>query len=492
MAYADLRHFLKTAEAYGEVKHFSGVDWNLEMGSIAELVYHEGKVPQPALLFDEIPGYSKGYQCLLGILSSPRRIAIAFGLPEDQLERKTMLQNWRNKRKGASLIPPKLVSSAPIDANVQTGSQVDLLKFPSPKFHELDGGRYIGTGCAVIQQDPDGGYVNLGVYRVMLVDRNRLALHIMEGRHGAIIMHEKYFKRGKVMPVAVAIGIDPALWIPAGLRIPWGTSEYDYAGMLKGQPIEVINSRFTGLPLPATAEIVIEGECHPDELVNEGPFGEGCGYYANLGLEPVLEPVMRVTAVHHRDKPILTCSCPSVPPAETSPLFSFSYSAFLWDLLDAVGIPGIKDLWCPEVGHGNMLQVISIEQKYAGHSTEVGGIASLFHSMGGMLKYTIVVDDDIDPSDINQVMWAIETRTDPIRSIHITERCQTTSRDPAISPAEKRKYKTAFKPLYTSKCFIDACQPYEWKDEWYPVVRSSSQLRARILDKYGAVLKELL
>ena len=139
-----------------------------------------------------------------------------------------------------------------------------------------------------------------------------------------------------------------------------------------------------------------------------------------------------------------------------------------------------------------MLQVISIEQKYAGHSTEVGGIASLFHSMGGMLKYTIVVDDDIDPSDINQVMWAIETRTDPIRSIHITERCQTTSRDPAISPAEKRKYKTAFKPLYTSKCFIDACQPYEWKDEWYPVVRSSSQLRARILDKYGAVLKELL
>lgn len=490
MAYKDLRDFLKAVEAYGELKRFKGVHWNLEMGTIAELVYHEGKYPRPALLFDEIPGYPRGYRCLFGLFSSPRRVAMAFGLPEEQIERKAMLQNWRKKSKLSSYIPPKPATSSPVEANVLTGDKVDLLKLPSPKLHELDGGRYIGTSHAVIQRDPDSGYVNLGIYRVMLVDRNRLALHIIEGQHGALIMHEKYFQRGQVMPVAIAIGIDPALWIASGRRVPWQTSEYDYAGMIKGEPIEVIAGSYTGLPLPATAEIVIEGECHPGELVDEGPFGEGCGYYANLGLKPVPEPVIRVTAIHHRDEPILTGACNSVPPADTSLMTGFSYSALLWDYLEAVGIPGIVDVWCPEVGHGSMLQVIAITQKYAGHSVEVGGIASLLHSY--MNKYTVVVDDDIDPSNINQIVWAIETRTDPVRSIHITEGCHTSSRDPAISPQEKGKYKVAPKPLYTSKCFIDACQPYTWKDDWYPVVRSSHELRARIIDKYGAALRELL
>lgn len=490
MSYKDLRDFLKAVEGYRELRYFNGVDWNLEMGSIAEFIYHEGKDPKPALLFDEIPGYARGYRCLFGQISSPRRIAMALGLPEDQIERKAILLNWRQKSKNSSLIPPKLVTSAPVDTNVLTGEQIDLLKFPSPKFHELDGGRYIGTGHVVIQRDPDTGYVNLGVYRVMLLDRNRLALHILEGRHGDIIMNEKYFQRGRVMPVAIAIGVDPTLWFSGARKVPWQVSEYDYAGMIKGEPIEVIEGPYTGLLLPATAEIVIEGECHPGELADEGPFGEGIGYYANLGLEPVPEPVIRVTAIHYRDEPILACSCPSVPPAEDSPMFTYTIAANLWDMLEAAGVPGIKDVWCPEVGHSGLFNVISIEQKYTGHSTETGMIAAQISP--GLGKYTVVVDDDIDPSDMNQVIWAIETRTDPVRSIHVIERCHSTTRDPAISPEEKRKYKTTPKPLFTSRCFIDACQPYEWKHEWYPVVRSSPELRARILNKYGAALKELL
>ncbi len=487
----DLRDFVKVAESYGELKHLKGVDPNLEMGSIAELVYNKGKDPKPILLFEDIPDYPTGYQCLFGLLGSPRRVAMGLGLAADQIERRRILLEWRKKNKDSTPIPPKMVTTSPADSNLQKGGQVDLSKFPSPKFHELDGGRYIGTCCAIIQRDPDTGYVNLGVYRVMSVDHKRLALHILEGRHGSMIMHEKYFNRGKTMPVAIAIGVDPALWIAACTRIPWQMSEYDYAGMIKGKAIDIINGPFTDLPLPASSEILIEGECHPGELIEEGPFGEGCGYYANLGLERVPEPVVRVTAIHYRDNPILTCSCPSVPPSENSPMFSLIYSASLWGYLEAVGVPGIKDVWFPEVGHGNMLNVISIEQKYAGHSTEVGGLASLFYPAGGMLKYTIVVDDDIDPSDMNQVIWAVETRTDPKRSIHIIDRCHATTRDPAIPPEEKRKYKTTPKPLYASRCFIDACQPYEWKDEWYPVVRSSPELRAKILEKYGPALREL-
>ena len=134
-----------------------------------------------------------------------------------------------------------------------------------------------------------------------------------------------------------------------------------------------------------------------------------------------------------------------------------------------------------------MLNIISIEQKYAGHSTEVGAMAPQVRS--GVGKYTIVVDDDIDPSDLNQVLWAVETRTDPARSIQVIERCHTSTRDPMVSMAEKRKYKVAPKPLMVSKCFIDACQPFEWRRKWYPVARSSAEQRAKVLTKYASVFR---
>lgn len=494
MAYKDLRHFLKAVEGYQELKEFAGVDWNLDMSSFSEFVYHGTKDPKPALLFDEIPGYPKGFRCLFGQTSSARRIAMALSLPEgdDQIERKMLLGNIRSKLKQTSLIPPRFAKSPPVDENVVTGDRVDILNFPSPLFHELDGGRYIGTGCAVITRDPDTGFVNLGTYRVMVVDANRLALHILEGKHAAIIMDEKYFARGKVMPVAVAIGVDPALWFASVRKVLWGTSEYDYAGMIKGEPIEVFKGLHENLLLPASAEIVIEGECHPGERVGEGPFGEGHGYYANMGLDQVPEPVIRVKAVHYRSDPILTCSTPAIPPSESSLLFAYSSSAMLWEKLDKLGVPGIRDVWCPEVGHGCMLNVIAIEQKYAGHSTEIGSFATHIHDGGGIGKYTIIVDHDIDPSDMNQVLWAVETRTDPGRSIQVVQRCHTTSRDPMVSLDEKKNSNGAPKSLVTSKCFIDACQPYESKSKWYPVARSSQEQRTKVLKKYASLLQGLI
>jgi len=493
VAYKDLRDFLKIAERCGELKEIRGVDWDLDMGSLSEIVYQKGKDPKPALLFDEIPGYPKGFRCLFGQISSPRRIAMALSLPDGdgQLQRRTLLANIRRKLKETSLIPPRMVKSPAVTENVLTGVDADVLKFPSPRFHELDGGRYIGTGCTVIIRDPDTSFVNLGTYRVMVVDHHRLAVHILESKHGSVLMNEKYFDRGKVMPVAVAIGIDPALWFASNRKIPWQTSEYDYAGLIKGEPIEVFEGPHTGLPLPATAEIVIEGECHAGDLAEEGPFGEGVGYYANMGLEKVPEPVIRVKAIHYRNNPILTCSNPAVPPSEASLMFAYSSSAMLWEKLDAVGIPGIKDVWCPEVGHGCMLNVVSIEQKYAGHSTETGVFASQIHDGGGVGKYTIIVDDDIDPSDMNQVLWAVESRTDPVRSIQFIDRCHTTSRDPSVSMEQKRKYNA--KSLVVSRCIIDACQPFAEKpDGWFPVARSSPEQRAKIYKKYAAVLTELL
>lgn len=490
--HTDLREWLEVAESRGEVKHIAGANWDLEMSGIAELVQAEGKEPKPVLMFEDIPGYPKGYRTLFGLLSSTSRIATTLGLPEDQTDRMSLVRNWRQKSRELGLIPPKFVTSGPVLTNSVTGDDVDLLKFPSPRFHELDRGRYIGTCHTVIQKDPDTGWVNLGTYRVMLVDRNRLALHILETQHGSIIMHQRYFAHNRVMPVAIAIGLDPALWWTSCQPLtPLGVSEYDYAGGIKGEPIEVIEGRYSGLPLPAHAEIVIEGECHPGDLVDEGPFGEWCGYYANLGLSPVPEPVIRVKAIYYRDDPILTCEHPAIPPHDSSALgVAIIDSVVIWNRLEAAGIPGINGVWCYSEAAGAMcFNVISIQQMYPGHARDVGLIASHNSEIN---RYTIVVEDDIDPSDLKQVIWAMVSRCMPDRGIQMLHHCGSKSSDPAIPLAEKKKYRVAPKPLLSSKVIIDACRPLEWKEDWYPIAKISGDLRNKITEKWQAVLSSLV
>ncbi len=485
MAYRDIRDWLQAVERDGELKRINGAHWDLEMSSIAEIIYREGKAPIPALLFDDIPECPRGYQALFGILSSLRRTAMSLYLPlSPDMTPLDVVRAWRTKEREVKPIPPKLVGSGPVQENVFSGSKVDITRFPSPRCHELDGGRYIGTGHAVITRDPDSGWINLGTYRCMLVDKNRMALHMLEGQHGKVML-DKYATRKEPMPVAIAIGIDPTLWFAATQRIAWGVSEYDYAGGVRNEPIEVIKGSYTGLPLPATAEIVIEGECLPGDVVGEGPFGEWHGYYANLGLEAALEPVIRVKTLLHRDNPIFACSSPAMPPGVNSLLSAIGRAAMIWEALDKVGIPGIKGVWAPEEGGSRLINVVSIKQMYAGHSKDAGLIAS--QSVGSMGKYTVVVDEDIDPADLSQVMWAIATRTDPEHSIQILPHCGSNSADPSIPLAVKR----TGKPLFSSRAVIDACRPWEHKAEWYPIARISAEFRSKLLKKWDSLFKEL-
>jgi 4-hydroxy-3-polyprenylbenzoate decarboxylase len=323
----------------------------------------------------------------------------------------------------------------------------------------------------------------------MVVDRQRLALHMVETQQGRILWDKMYNKRQRAMPVAIAIGMEPALWFASSVRLPWGVSEYDYAGGIQGEPIEVMPGPCTGLPIPAHAEIVIEGECLPGELADEGPFGESLGYYANLGLSPVPEPVIRVKGILFRDDPILTCAHPSKPPHDYVLIGNILRAARIWEVLENSGIPGVAGVWCHEIAGGALFTVISIQQLYAGQSKQAGLIASQLSNSG---RYTVVVDDDIDPSNLNDVIWALATRSDPARSIEILRLCPTTSADPIVSPQEKRKTKSAPKPLYGSRAVIDACRPFEWKDEFYPVVQVSNELRLQLLDKWGHLFREFL
>lgn len=487
--YRDLRYWLGRFEECGELKRVEGVSCDLEMSGIVEILAREGKRPTPALLFGDIPGYPRGYRTLFSLLASPLRLAMCLGVSAELESRLSLVKGWRTKMRNLPLLPPKNVTSGPVEAHILKGDEVDLARFPSPRFHELDGGRYIGTCHGVIMQDPDSGWVNVGAYRVMLVDRARVTLHMTEPQHGRILLDKKYSQRGRAMPIAIAIGIDPALWFAAGVRLPWGVSEYDYAGGIQGEPVEVMLGPCSRLPIPAHAEIVIEGECLPGELADEGPFGEWHGYYANHGLSPGPEPLVRVKSILFRDDPILTCAHPSKPPHDYGLIGNTFQAAQIWNVLEQSGVPGVTGVWCHDIAGGALFTVISIQQMYAGQSRQAGLIASQLTNTG---RYVVIVDEDIEPSNLNDVIWAMATRSDPDRSIEILRHCRTTSADPAVPPQKKGNTERVPKAFYASRAVIDACRPYHWKDEFYPVAQVSNELRLRLVNKWEHIFKQFL
>ncbi|MBM2812703.1 MAG: UbiD family decarboxylase [Chloroflexi bacterium] len=206
MPYDDLRGFLAALTDADEVRTVRGADWDLELGTIDELNYERRG---PALLFDEIGSYPGGFRVLTNTTATKRRASIALGFDPDMPEEEA-LTRIEEMLKSARPVPPVEVTTGPLMQNVFTGQDIDLLKFPTPRWHENDGGRYLGTGCCVILRDPDTGQVNYGAYRVMVHDANTTGLYITPSHVGAVI-RRKYWQRGQSAPVAVSFGQDP-IW----------------------------------------------------------------------------------------------------------------------------------------------------------------------------------------------------------------------------------------------------------------------------------------
>lgn len=488
--YKDLRDWIDILRDQNEVAEIAGASADLEIGTLIEIACRESQGHPPALLFRDIPGYPTDWRVLGALFSSPKRLALTLGLSGETSGKQQMVAACRKKLAAIDPVAPVTVETGPVAENVLHGSNVDLLSFPSLRHHELDGGRYIGTANCVITQDPDEGWVNLGTYRCMVLGPDKYALHMSPGRHGGI-MRGKYFARNKPMPIALAIGVDPALWLASNAEVGWGTSEYDYAGGLKQQAIEIMRGPQTGIPIPARAEIVIEGMCYPGEMELEGPFGEWAGYYANRGLLQVPENVVHVVGVMHRDRPILTCAHPAKPKNDSSFSESTFRSATMWDEMEKAGVTGIQGVWCHEVGGARLFNVIAIKQQFAGHSRQAGMIASQCRSGAYIGRYTVVVDEDIDPSNLEDVIWVISTRSNPERAIEVIRWTRSSSADPAVSPDLKQQdpHSTAF---YTSKAIIDACWPFEWRKRAYPVAQVSEKLRAEVLAKFSAALPHII
>lgn len=476
--YRDLREFLSLVESMGELKRVGGLHWDREMGAFTEIVYREKPADSPALLFDRIPGYPETYACLYGMLASARRFCLTLGVRAQGMSRMEMLSAYRDRMKEATPVPPKLVKTGPVMENVIEGGEIDLLKFPVPIHHELDGGRYIGTACGVITRDPEEGWVNMGTYRVQVLDRYRGISYISQGKQGRI-QRDKYLKAGTPCPMVVVAGIDPLLYMAARYQVSVKLSEFDFAGGIAGEPIEVIEGKYTGLPIPANAEIALEGEVLPDEEAPEGPFGEWSGYYAGA---KKMEPVFVVKRIMHRNDPILTCAASQRPPH--SHLFErcFIRSAGLWEKLEKTDCPGIQGVWVHEAGAGRTFNVVSIRQAYYGHSRQAALLASQLPPAGYVNRFTVVVDEDIDPSNLYDVIWAMGTRCNPEEDIDILRKNWSSRLDPLRFGEE----------LYNSRAVIDACVPYEHRDDFPKISQTSPEYKKFMMEKYGRVIKEVL
>ena len=479
MAGTDLRSWLADVEKIEPVKEINGAHWDLEIGVITKFVQIKARqeFPRsfPALMFDEIPDYPKGFRVLVDPLDSIKRLAFSLNLPLD-LTPLEFVRAWREKFKNVPRTPVKQVKTGSLMENVCSGNEVDLLKFPTPKWHEQDGGRYIGTGCVFITQDPDEGWTNLGTYRAVIHDANRLGIWIAPGQHARIHM-EKCFSRNQPCKMAISVGHHPLLTLAGCMSLPWGFSEYELVGGLLGQPLPVITGPYTGLPLPADAELVIEGECLPGDIEVEGPFGEYTGYY---GRPANPQPVLRVKNIMYRNDPIML----GVPPAKGGRIFMyFMDPAGIWEELEKAGVPDVKGVWCPTAVGTNLIIVVAIKQRYPGHARQAALLASSCQSGARVGRFVIVVDDDIDPSNTSDVLWALATRSDPERSIEIIRRCWNSPIDPVLPP-------NAFP--YNSRALIDACRPYEWKDEFPKVVEVSTDLRHSVWNKWGKELEALI
>ena len=470
IVYKDLREYIAAVDRLGELRVVNGADWDLEIGAITEVAACATK--PKVVLFDNIKGYPKGFRVLTNAVCSAATTGLAFGL-DPTLSGMDMIKAWKQRLGSYKPLKPLDVAHGPVTENVESGDKIDLLKFPTPRWHEHDGGRYIGTGCLVIMEDPDEKWTNVGTYRVCIHDRDTLGIWISPGKHGRLI-REKYWSNGKGCPVAISFGQDPVLTKVGSWYEPWGVSELEIAGWLRDEPVQVVRGEETGLPIPVASELAIEGFILPPQVESkqEGPFGEWTGYYASGTRN---EPVVKVKTIMHRNDPIIFGSPPGIS-GKSVPLSA----ANVWLALEKAGVTDVQGVWEYTTRY---ITAISIKQKYGGHAKRTA-MALLGSTYGYHRRFVIIVDDDIDPSDIDQVLWALATRCDPATAINVITEAWSTPLDPRITPEARTQ-----RNFTNSVAVINACQPYHWKDQYAQTCYFPEEVRRKTYEKWKEVLK---
>lgn len=409
-AYGDLRGWidaLRDADELAEINQ--EVHWDVELGTIIRMA--QGTGSGPAFLFNNITDYNGPdalcSQVFTGGQGSYSRLAMMFGMPQDTPVRELvkLCRTIFTER-----VAPVTVKTGPIKENVITGDDIDLLKFPVPKWNRGDGGRYILTYAGCVTKDPDTDIHNIGIYRGMVLDKDNIGVLLWRaqgwGNHYA-----KYAEEGKDMPVAFVIGWEPSMGFTGGAAIPRNTSEYEIMGAIRGEPVELVDCETVPLKVPASAEMVIEGwiSTDPKSFRPEGPYAEFTGYYA---LETTPKHVARVSAITHRTKPIFRGTMEGAIPrsfGENPIMSSVMRSATAWNALDSAGVPGVTDVFGMPIQAGVNI-FVQIQQTYRGQAKQVA--AALWGNSASHVRYkhVTVVDQDIDIHDYAAVDWAFAWR----------------------------------------------------------------------------------
>ena len=472
----DLREWLALVDADGRLMTIKQpVDADEELSAITFMAARRENAP--ALLFESVDGDRFGARILANMLgSSKERYALAVGL-DPKLTTAEMISATRPimSRRIAPVHVP--AAAAPVNEIVLRGDDVDLTALPAPKFWPGDGGRYIGTGDITLTRDPATGRINVGCYRQMLHGPRRVGLYCSPGKHG-LLDREAWWARGEPCEVVVAYGIDPVLFMLAAQVFGAGESEFDVAGGIMGRGLELTEGVCVSLPIPAHAELVIEGVLHAGNIEPEGPLGEFTGYY---GRERSPQPVIEVKALHARRAPILIAALMAkYPSCEIGAYYAIMRSARILDDLERIGVPGVVGAYAhPAAASGWGIVVVALRQQYAGHAAQVLALAAQCPAAAYYTKWIIAVDDDVDPTDFNEVMWALSTRCHPSEDIDFLRNTWSTGLDPSQYVAEQRPY--------GSKALINACKPHRHIKQFPP----STLLRRSVYERVSARWAEL-
>ncbi len=474
MAYRDLREFVQRLEKEGELKRVRAeIDPILEITEITHRVTRGGG---PALLFEKPKG-SK-VPLLINAFGSERRMNLALDVEElDEVAARIRsfldMQSPQGLLDKIKLLPklaelgaffPKTVKSGACKEVIKRGAEVNLLEFPILKCWPQDGGRFI-TFPLVFTKNPETGKRNVGMYRMQVYDERTTGMHWQTQKHGA-----EHFRRarekspaGKI-PVAVAIGSDPATALSGMLPIPPDLDEMMFAGFLRREPVEMVPCETNDLEVPANAEIVLEGYVNLNEMRTEGPFGDHTGFYSLEGEYPVFH----VECITHRRDPIYLTTIVGPPPQEDYWMGHAVERIFLPVM--KMQYPEITDVAMPAEGIFHNLMIVAIRKSYPGHARKImNAIWSLGQAM--FTKVIVVVDHDVNIHDHREVVWKALCAIDPERDVQFT-----------LGPVDTLDHAARVQD-YGSKMGIDATR--KWASEgftrpWPDEIRMDDATRRRV------------
>lgn len=468
MGFKDLRMYLAYLEKNGLLKRITKeMDRDWEIAAFCREVFTRyGKDNRPGLFFEKIKGFDMPIAA--GVIGGSTKIyATALGIPSEKLS-KNVGNRWADAI--ANRLPTRMVDSGPIKENSIVGDPLDLFAFPHPMWTVNEDPGYFFTAPCVISRHPETGARNMGCYRCQVKEKNMMGIQ-MAGNYRHITDHIRANdERNQPTPVAIVIGADPSIPLCAVSGIPRGIDELEVAGALRGEPLETVKCETIDLEVPASAEMVIEGEIPPNYREKEGPFGEYPGY---MGPE-TMSPIVNVKAITHRNNPIYHCYVSQMPPSESSLMRSFGRESGIYShLKDRLLLP-VKDVHITESGGAAAYMVISAGKLYPGQFWQfVWGAWSIDPSLG---KFTIIVDDDIDIRDPFMVEWAMSWRVRPGKDIHIIDGAIPVANDPSGAPYGVPRQDPS--RSLSSKVVIDATMPHKFPPISFPPKEHIKKVRA--------------